>query len=250
MGRRRRTDEAGRRAACLRFRAEEVVGQEFSDQAIEFLTAEQTRFRGCRFERTLIDNASFGAGTSMSYYLGCSFDGSYIRATALGRARFEGCSFQEVHLHEWFCFEAEFVDCVFTGRGEKLIFDGRVPDDAQRELGRASNEFRGNDFTQMQLQEVDFRGGIDLTRQGLPSGDEYLLLERPRSALCHVRDEVEKWTNTRHREDALGLVALLMEDVDRGQAQLFLRPADFSDDDPEMVRELVDLLVAADEEAD
>jgi hypothetical protein len=41
---------------------------------------------------------------------------------------------------------------------------------------RKRNEFIGNDFSSADLIDVDFRGGIDLEKQMLPTGSEYIYI--------------------------------------------------------------------------
>lgn len=88
-----------------------------------------------------IEDAGFGDGADVSEYVECSFDGSRIQAVAPGRARFVRCSFRDVKLKGWLCWDAEFVDCVFTGRGDELRFFGQPSDCVRDELGRDRNEW-------------------------------------------------------------------------------------------------------------
>jgi uncharacterized protein YjbI with pentapeptide repeats len=224
----------------------DLVDDDFSGRKLRGFTAVASRFTRCRFERMKIDHASFGAGTVTSSYVECSFDGSRIRAPSPGYARFERCSFRDVRLKEWICWTTEFVDCVFSGRAEKVIFGATVFDDDRAVLRRSTNEFRGNDFRDMELRDVDFRAGIDLSRQLLPDSDEYVLLSNAREAIVRARAEVSAWDDDRRREDALRLLRLFSQDVDDGQEDLFLRPATYArHHDAEVLRELFGMLGGA-----
>jgi uncharacterized protein YjbI with pentapeptide repeats len=173
---------------------------DFSDLELQKLVVIHCRLEECRFERMIVEHASFGGGFLMSTYEGCSFDGSHFSGPSFGRARFENCSFRDVELTGLFGFNAEFIDCVFTGRAKGVVFHGAPDesladrldearslykefrmadlkkriDEASRVIGdgfhdRQRNEFRGNDFSGMELIDVDFRNGINLADQVLPS---------------------------------------------------------------------------------
>ena len=233
-----------RESELLRVEQERVVERDFSKLKLTKFTAVEASFVRCRFERMRIKDGSFGSGRGMSEYLDCSFDGSHIKAPAPGRARFARCSFQGVRLRDWTCRAAEFIDCVFAGEGRDLIFTGSVAPDAASELGRSVNEFRGNDFSEMTLRDVAFRGGIDLTDQVLPSGDDYLLVLHAAQAIARVRDEVRFWDDGR-REEALAFLRYLSTEIEMGQEQLFLRLDDYKGPYEERnLRELFGLLSA------
>ena len=200
-------------------------------------------------------------------YTECSFDGSQLGGTGWGRARFVRCSFRNVRLRGLFGFDAEFVDCVFTGLAEHCVFNGAPNTDLDqvRELAdrmadllgpaeraalqrrideappdRTANEFRGNDFSGMELIDVDFRDGIDLTAQRFPPGDEYAIVLDASAAIARARGEVRFWDYDAGREFGLALLRRLAAKVDDGQEQLYLRRADWSQDDAS--RALFDLL--------
>jgi hypothetical protein len=175
---------------------------------------------------------SFGSGRRRSEYAECSFDGSRIRSP-LGWARFERCSFREVELIDWGnCTEFEFIECVFTGLADDITFYGKrermgglAAALVGRRLGFTRNEFRGNDFSGMELRGVDFRMGIDLGQQTLPRSDDYVVVPDARRALERAREQVERWEDPAERDQALGELGLplLRQYVEDGQEQLFFR---------------------------
>lgn len=85
------------------------------------------------------------------------------------------------------------MTCTFSGRLRKAVFNGTVPHDTRAMLGREHNEFGGNDFAAMDLLDVAFRTGIDLSKQRLPSGPEYLYLPAAADAIQRARAEVLGW---------------------------------------------------------
>lgn len=217
---------------------------DFSGKKLVGFQSVGCQFRRCRFERMRVEDAHFGAGKHVSEYLECSFDGSRLRAPVVGRARFVACSFRDVRLNDWFAPDAEFVDCVFSGRADKTLFFGAPDEERREELGRSTNEFVGNDFTGMDLRDVDFRLGIDLTKQRLPDGKEYVLVRDARRAVVAARDAVRYWNDDEDREYALGMLQDLMWDAEDGQEQFFFRVSEWKA--PRRRRALFELLTASD----
>lgn len=128
----------------------------------------QTRFVDCRFQRT-------------RFPLGNTF---------FGDSRFERCVFDGARLRDLRVDAAEFVDCVFRGRVWHTIFFG-MPLGSNGNLNRSHNEWRGNDFSEADLVDVDFRD-IDLRAQRWPDDpEEYALIdridERVEAAMAPVR---------------------------------------------------------------
>jgi hypothetical protein len=233
----------------LLFDHEHRADESFSDRELVALGAVGSRFERCRFERLSVRDTCFGAGAEMSFYTECSFDGSSLRGPAIGCARFERCSFRDVRLEEWFCFEAEFIDCVFRGAARGVVFNGTVPKRSpggvpmRTKLGRTVNEFRGNDFTEMDLRDVGFRTGIDLSRQDLPLGPDCVLVLDAHSALERARAAVGLWHDDATRKEAATLLNVWSEDVENGQRQLLIvLSSEAKYFDPRTVERIVDLL--------
>ena len=129
------------------------------------------------------------------------------------------------------CFETELVDCLFTGRLRRSFFNGTVPEELVDALGRTSNEFRGNDFSGMDLIDVDFRTGIDLSLQRLPTGAQYLYLPDAEPALQRAREQVLASGRVRRwgeHGDVVPLIDIALENVRNGQRQELLRKDDYS----------------------
>jgi hypothetical protein len=217
-----------------------LSGQDYSNRELWQLCVIGSRLENCRFDGLRVPKsyASFGEGTEQSEYINCSFDGAKIYITS-GYARFVNCSFRNVDLRDWRCLTTELVDCTFSGTLRTAIFHGRVPEDKlvvlgreidhRKTLGREVNEFRGNDFEAMDLIDVSFRTGIDLTQQRLPTGPQYVYLPDAAKSLTRVRSELAEWDGSpESRQAALRMVnRWLEEDVIRdGQRQLFRREKD------------------------
>lgn len=217
-----------------------LVGSDFSGRRLKQFSAEGCRLEGCRFDGVVIESASFGAGRSVSEYVGCSFDRATLRMGPGGYARFVDCSFENVVIEHWFCFAVEIVGCTFSGRLKKVVFNGAVPSEKQEVAGRQANQFEGNDFSRAKLVDVGFRTGIDLTRQRLPAGDEYTYLDQAESAVRRARAAFNDWDNPEWKKHARGVLAVMEEDVAAGQGQLLIR----TDDYPRASRPVIRTLLA------
>jgi uncharacterized protein YjbI with pentapeptide repeats len=143
-----------------------LEGESFSDRHLLGFSSEGCHFRRCSFERMKIESASFGAGTKESVYEDCQFDGSEIHGLP-GIARFYRCSFRNIRLDGFFSLAASFIECVFSGEIRGSVFYGSLPA-SNMPYGKRQNEFFGNDFSETLLVDVDFRDGIDLSKQHMP----------------------------------------------------------------------------------
>lgn len=120
----------------------------------------------------------------------------------------------------------ELVNCVFSGRLTKGTFSGKVGE-LGADTGRERNEFRGNDFEGIELDDVSFSGGIDLTLQRLPTGRKYLYLTEPSPVVYEVYRKVLGWGDLEERRVALILMHILRKKLDSGQKQLFIPRSSF-----------------------
>lgn len=213
---------------CIVLDHAQVKGEDYSGRDFFQFGAIGSILTRCRFDKARIEHAQFGAGREPSVFVECSFDGVRMDIGPGGYTRFVRCSFRDIDLRDWFCFTVELVDCTFSGRMRKAIFNGAVPEEDRALLGRDRNEFHGNDFSAMDLIDVAFRTGIDLSQQRLPSGPEYLYLPEPEAVLQRARLAVLGWQNLELRRPAMAMVNGFEEDVKNGQRQLLLRAKDYS----------------------
>lgn len=222
----------------LTFENATVRGEDFSGRKLDYFGVTNSTFESCRFDRVRLKHCSFGSGRKQSVYRDCSFDGAKLRMGIGGHYRFERCSFRDVDLWEWFCFEVEIVDCVFTGKLRGVVFNGRVQDSAYDPLkdeeydprvllGRERNEFHGNDFSGAELLDVGFRTGIDLTKQRLPSGPDYLYIPDGERTFHRARSEAIGLKNLEVRQVVLRWLDSRLDEVREGQNQFLFRPKDY-----------------------
>lgn len=202
-------------------------GADFSGRKLTQLSVAGSSFANCRFDRIRAQSASLGGGTKTSRYVDCSFDDARMRMGPGGYARFERCSFRNVDLRDWFCFAVELVDCTFTGRLRKVIFNGKPREDQRAIIGRSVNEFRGNDFIGTDLVDVAFRTGIDLTAQRLPDGPPYLYMADAAAAVRRAKIAASAWDDLDRRREAMALIGALEFELAGGQRQLLLRRDDY-----------------------
>lgn len=204
-----------------------LVAVDLGGRRLEQFSAEGCRFEACRFDGAVIESASFGAGRLVSEYVGCSFDGAKLRMGPGGYARFVDCTFENSVIEHWFCFAVEIVGCTFSGRLKKVVFNGSVPSDKQGTAGRRVNQFEDNDFSRARLADVAFRTGVDLTRQRLPSGEEYAYIDDAAVAVRRARSAFNAWNDLEMKKRARGVLAVMEADVAAGQRQLFVRVDDY-----------------------
>lgn len=220
---------------------QQLVSADFGDRDLAQFSAEGCRFEKCRFDNAVIESASFGAGRMTSEYVGCTFDGAKLYMGPGGYARFTDCSFEGTLIEGWFCFAVELVGCTFSGRLKKVVFNGSVPPEKHDVVGRQINQFEGNDFSRAKLIDVGFRTGIDLTKQRLPTGDDYVLLDDARAAVRRARSAFNAWDDPEAKKRARGVLAVMEEDVEAGQSQLLIRVDDY----PRPARPSIQALLAA-----
>ena len=208
------------------FREQVIVGRNFAAEKVTRFKSSGSRFENCRFDKLSLGwsrgFASFGSGTATSEYIDCVFDGARLAMPVGGLARFVRCSFEDVRIKSWFGLEVELVECTFSGLMKGAFFNGTVPAENRALAGRVSNDFYGNDFRRMDLIDVAFRTGIDLTRQQLPVGPNYLYIENARDILRAARADVISWSDLKLRAQVLRLLAIDEDALAVGQEQIFL----------------------------
>jgi len=220
--------------------SQQLVGAEFRDRRLVQFPSDGCRFERCDFGGSEIESVSFGAGRQVSVYVGCNFDGAKLRMGPAGYARFVDCSFEKTTIEAWFCLVVEVIDCWFSGRLKKVVFNGAVPMDKQLVSGRGQSRFKGKDMLMATLIDVGFRTGIDLSRQRLPEGDEYTYFPDALSAVRRARLTFNAWEDPGAKSAARGVLAIMEEDVAAGQRQLLMRVNDYPRGDRTAIRKLLD----------
>jgi hypothetical protein len=201
-------------------------GEDYSGRTLWQFASIGSHLHACNFDQTKIRSAAFGSGRETSEFVECTFDGARMDMGPGGFSRFVRCSFHNVIVRNWICFEVEMIDCTFSGRLETAIFNGTVPEDARAIIGRAGNEFHDNDFSAIDFRDVTFRTGIDLTTQILPSGKDYLFLPHAAATVSRAKSHVSDWNDQDMRRGAMAIIQGLEYELLGGQQQLLLRASD------------------------
>jgi len=201
-------------------------GENYSGRKLLQFASIGSHLRACNFDQTQIQSASFGSGRETSEFVECTFNGARMDMGPGGFSRFVRCSFHDVTIRNWICLTVEMIDCTFGGRLETATFNGTVPEDERALIGRAGNEFHGNDFSAMDFRDVSFRTGIDLTKQILPSGEDYLYFPHAASAVAQAKSRIARWDDDEMRRAGRAMIQGLEYELLGGQQQLLLRPSD------------------------
>ena len=204
----------------------QLTGEDYSGRKLSQFCTIGCRLEGCRFMKVRIEDSQFGSGREMSEFVECIFDGARLVGVG-GRSRFVRCSFRDIDASNWIFNRAELIDCTFSGRLRQAIFSGTVPQQFRADSGRERNEFRGNDFSGMDLVDVTFRAGIDLTQQRLPSGRKYVYLPDAGKIVDGARSDAATWPESKDQKTAMVILNALADEVKAGQKQLLLRPDDW-----------------------
>jgi hypothetical protein len=204
------------------------IDADFSRRKLDRMGLISSTFTRCRFERMRVRDAALGVRSYPSEFIECSFDGSSMSLPGSGSARFVRCSFRDVALRHWTADTVEVIDCVFTGTMHEVLFFGRPLARGAKRTGRERNEFHGNDFTGVTSFDVDFRCGVDLSRQILPQGEDFLYLPDAGPAVAAARAAVAAWPPGERRDNAERMLGWFARDVEDGQRQLLLKRSDWN----------------------
>ena len=220
----------------LTIKNEKLKNADFSNKKLVRFCAVDSIFENCNFEKMRLECLSAGAGPGYSEYINCSFDGSKIKMFTPGHARFINCTFRKTILNDMFSFEADFINCVFSGKMKGIVINGSVPKEMRLALGREKNEIYGNDLSGVEMDDVGFRTGVDLSQQKLPDSDDYLYLPNPTIILNQVKEIImNEWPDSEMKKYALTDIQCTQDDVAEGQNQILFNRND-------MVLGLFDLL--------
>jgi uncharacterized protein YjbI with pentapeptide repeats len=156
---------------------ETLNGNSYTALTLDALTVVDSTLRKSVFRDVQSRSVCFGGGRTQSLFEDCTFVNCRFSFGSVGNVRLVRCRFESCEFENMFATDLEVIECSFSQTLiKKGVFHGRVPEPSQLTPPRTANEFRSNDFSEANLIDVDFRGGIDLTCQRLPSGPEYLFV--------------------------------------------------------------------------
>jgi len=208
-------------AANLSLHGSTYRQRDFSGVGVRSLRTTDSVFEACVFRNFDVRQWTSVMPGARSIFRDCRFEDFAAAVTVIGDVRFEGVEFgPSTHLGEWFSNQAEYIGCQFQGRIQK----GWVSAHDERlyaATGRHRNEVVWNDFSQCDLVDFGFRGGVVLDKQRLPSGPDYLTLSSPVAALSAAWGAISELP-TELQPFARGVLRMLELRVEQGQSELFL----------------------------
>jgi len=190
-----------------------IADVDFARASFDRLAPSGCTFVSCDFRTATLDRRLQPLFTARqrNVFRECRFDGADLGSIDPGASRFERCTFDGADLQGWNAVTAEFVECHFAGRLSHVRFYARPwgPTAATLEPRRTVNEFRGNDFRDVELVDVAFLMGIEIAKQRWPESDDYVSLDRIHQRLTRGRTEILRWKDLEARGEALQMVQSL-----------------------------------------
>lgn len=146
-----------------------------------------TTFRGANLR-----TASLGAAkwTSRNSYINVDFSEADMRGTAYSSAEFVGCVFRNTKLDKVNFQGSSFIDCVFEGELNEVIFN-RKGFDAPRV---APNEMKRVDFSRAELKTVEFRE-LNLEDVIFPENDKHIIVNNYIETLDRILEKLNSCTD-------------------------------------------------------
>jgi fluoroquinolone resistance protein len=172
----------------VRFENAEALRCDFSAQSFFSYTAVDSTFTECSFAGARFAYATLGGRRTT--YERCDFRGADLRGIYPGDASFLSCEFTDAQIKGWMSFCAEFVDCRFATRIIDSIFSASPRSCLS---GRTRHQFRGNDFSEGELLDTMFIGGIDLNDQRWPTSDDYVRIPDAAARLANASKAIDQW---------------------------------------------------------
>jgi hypothetical protein len=202
------------------------VAEKLSNLKLDGFSVIESSLSRCVFEDIRARSTCFGEGLQQSVLEDCVFRRCHLVFGTVGNVRLVRCQFESCRLENVIGTKLELIECAFPDTTiKKGVFHGRVEASAQVRPRRTLNEIRDNDFSQADLQDVDFRGGVDLTKQKLPTSDEYLFVRDTCKALEIVKDLQSSIVEKDELKRSQMLAGLLDFYCSRGQRTQLLRVA-------------------------
>lgn len=208
---------------CLTIENADYRRRDYSNQTLRSVCIINSKFTNCCFDRLVVKpyDVCFGAGKTSSFYVDCSFDHCKFTYVS-GIAKFVRCTFRNVVIHEMFATGMEFVNCLFSGKLKKAVFYGKIIDEKRcLFLKREFNQFEGNDFSQCNIKDIGFRGGIDFHKQKMPVNDNLLYIYDP-DFIGHAKNRLLHLAHKGYQRDLLVKIECMELNLRGGQKHFFL----------------------------
>jgi len=193
-------------------------------------------FSGCLFENVRFDGANLNSSVLGGYtgyetntFRRVSFVKADLRNTVYRFPLFEDCDFSGARFARVDFAASRFVRCRFAGRLGGVQFHGSW--DWRYDLGQERDYFRRrgimpldirNAMLNVDFREADLRGvtfwGVDLSRSKLPSDENHVIAQDPRSFFERVKAVLDREWEGADREEALETLDMLI-----GPGNLFVK---------------------------
>ncbi len=200
--------------------------QNYANRKLASIWLVNAKVEGCIFENLNVNNVVLGGGKKESFLENCRFINSKLNIVS-GFATLINCSFENVTIGEMFALKMQFINCKFSGKLQKVVFDAEVPKSYQALIGRDKNIFEGNDLSEAFFDDVDFRGGIDFSKQIMPKNDDYLYIYNPEIInLAKIR--LQEVNNKNYADELFVWINGAEYDLKRGQNHFFIKLSDWT----------------------
>ena len=193
-----------------------VEGRHFGRRKAVDIRLMNSEFINCTFDHWTVRNITRVGRNSYARFIGCTF--SHLRASYMrtGGVEYINCQFKDAIVKRWDLTRGTWRNCTFTG----TIREGVVWGYAHTSPDHEPNECVGNDFSGLSYCGLEFRGGVDLSANSLPTGDDYVLIHDAAHRLTHVRDHAHHTSD--HQVEVLASLALDNAVLGPGQEPYFL----------------------------
>lgn len=178
-----------------------------------------TELRDCLFEDVRTDYWAVSGDLQVrSRVANCDFVRCDLKANLITNVTFENCRFRECTLRNWGNIGADYLGCTFSGAILSGFFDAHL---SRVNPAYSAGLVIDNDFTQADLVDVDFRGGVDLFRQSLPGGSTYRVIEDSHAMILYLsrNTRILPVSDPSRKTDLEVFAALLNADYEQGQKQ-------------------------------
>lgn len=221
----------------------DVVGWAFREVDFSQADFSNLSFVNCTFENVLLDKSNHRGGSEHgcrftgssfagadlrqrvigydgSVYHGCDFGNSDLRGTAFIRPEFNDCRFERSVLQGVDFNGSSFESCTFSGTLHSVWFRNGFPSRRHRKLFGTPrpNHMANVDFSEAELRDVVFTGGIDLSTVSIPTDGRHHLFDRWNSRLRCALDRLSD-TQINEDNDVADLLRFLLRQAEGKQVQ-------------------------------
>lgn len=184
-----------------------------------------TKFQNCSFRDTDLRDSALGAPLQekRNIYSNVEFNRTDLRGTSYTAAVFQGCAFRQAKLKGIDFQTSAFVDCVFEGELNNVLFYRRGHEGEKF----PPNEMINVDFTMATLRHVAFRG-LTLEKVKLPETDPHIVFKNVAPTLAAAISKLKDQGD----ETALQVIkylAIVSEEAGPTRKQHVLNLTDLSD---------------------